>query len=358
MAFTREDIATYEKGPQTVVADPIVETKKDATSAGDTADKDLTVDSSSEVVTDPDVQGDETSDETADSSTADADLSGDIETKAAPAKGSAAERIQELNDLMHGYKEFGKEKAEEVAALRAEIAAIKRGSGTQAAVRTETTPVETDEPLPDLQDADVNFDTDKLRAKTQKWIRQQIANGTRAALKEATGQTQVEKMRSTFETNAKNFAETHKDWNTVVTKNQTLIEHQLAPAAAVAVAKSELGPDIVYHFGQNLDLAVRIASLPVADQLEYIGELKAELKAKKAASKPADGKTTTVDGAKPAAKKSITQAPTPPTATRAAGRAQQRDETDTSLSMDDFAKQHRDKRQAARKTNRSQRGLD
>jgi hypothetical protein len=181
-------------------------------------------------------------------------------------------------------------------------------------------------------------------------------------VQEATGKNQVETLRSTFEARANTFAETHKDWKKVVS-NPEFIAHQLAPAASLAVAKSDLGPDLVYRMGTDLELAARIAKMPVADQLEAIGELKAEIKAKKAAaastntSDPANKSTNTVPGAKPANKKSVTQAPNPPTATRAAGRAQQREETDPSMDMDEFARQHRDKRQLARKQNRSARGL-
>jgi hypothetical protein len=363
MTFSRDDIAKYEAQPQTVVADkpaPVAAAEPvDATPAGDTADTDLTATPSGEDSSDPDVLGDGTSDVDADSSTATVDPSDDIEPPVKAAKGSAQERIQELNDLMHGYKEFGKAKADEVAALQARIAALEQGNA-KPVVAAKADAVEVDEAMPDLADADVNFDTDKLKEKTQTWARQMARKEALRVLAETTNKNQVVTLRDTYEANAKTFAETHSDWKAVV-DNPEFTKHQLADPAAIAVIKSgDLGPEIVYRMGKDVSNAARVAKMSVPDQLEYIGELKAEIKAdrKAAALKPAEGTDKPVVGAKPAAKKSITQAPTPPSATRAAGRAQQRDETDPTLGMDDFAKQHRDRRQAARAQNRKLRGLD
>jgi len=367
MAFTREDMAAYEKQPQTQVADNAspfegATPAKTASAADIATAKNSTqpnADDSAVNNTDPssdadesdlDAQGDGASDANADSSTASADGSGESDTNAddddqggnevqpnqnQPKKGSAAERIQELNDLMSGYKEFGKLKENEVKELRAELARLKTltDKNPNAAAPSSEAPLavkETGDPMPDLSDPDVNFDADKLRVKTQKWIQQQIQNGTQAAVKALTGQTAAEKLRTTFETNAYKFAEGHKDWDTVVVKNQVLIDNQLAPVAAIALARSELGPDIMYYMGQNPGVAVRIAKLPPDQQLEEIGEIKAEIKAQKKAAattaQPNNGtKQTPAPAANKGKQKSHTQAPPPPNPTKGASRADPRE---------------------------------
>src|SRR2546429_3541812 len=95
-------------------------------------------------------------------------------------------------------------------------------------------------------------------------------------------------------------------------------------------------------------------------QLMQIGRMVAQIENEKATAKgkpvTTPSKATPQAGAKPAAK-SITKAPPPPAPTRAAGRATPRDVLDPSISMDEFARQHRNGKESARASNRKQRGL-
>jgi hypothetical protein len=91
-----------------------------------------------------------------------------------------------------------------------------------------------------------------------------------------------------------------------------------------------------------------------------IGKIEAKIEAAKeaaAAAAPADKGKQPVTGAKPVKQKSLTQAPPPPTAVKAAGRPTEREETDPGLSMDDFAHRHREKKQTGRAEMRKARGL-
>lgn len=389
MTFSRDDLAAYEKQPQAQVADTQehilagatpskAATAAEAAAAGATnatsaasADTDTAVDPSDGSVEsgDPSATGDGTSDENADSSTATADPSSESETTTEtvaqpPKKGSAAERIQELLDLTEGYKEYGRLKDDALKEALAELARLKAGDGASTSEKPTPGPTEAaaDDPMPDLSDPDVNFDTEKLRIKTAKWIKLQIAAGTKQVVSDITGKTAAQKLEADVNAKFAAFAATHPDWDTKVANNQVLIKNQLSPVASLVLAKSEHAADIVYAFGNDPALAIKTSKQTPEEQLVTLGKIVAKIEAAKEASaatssaKPAD-KSKPVDGAKPAKQKSLTQAPPPPTAVKAAGRPTEREETDPTLSMDDFARRHREKKQTARSQMRKARGL-
>jgi hypothetical protein len=398
MAFSREDLAAYEKGPQKTVDDKVnpfrgatpakaadaasvaavAAGQIDATPGGAAAAADTAplVDDSPVVdedgtIGDPTESGEGTSDENSEGSSASAvdpgdeadpntDLTGEeateeVAARPAPKKGSAQERIVEALDLADGYKEFGRHMQEQLKEALTENARL-RGGGTATpttAVAAPPAPVE-DTPMPDMADADINFDADKYRTKMQKWVKDQVKSGTAQALREATGVDRAEKVRSEVEQKCTTFAKEHPDFEKIVTKNPVLAQNQLAPDAGFAVAQSEHTADLLYQFGKDAGLAIRVARQSPAQQLLTIGRMIEKIEAEKAAAKPA----TTSGSAKPAPKKSITQAPPPPSATRAAGRAAARDVLDPGTSMDEFARQHRAGKQSARETSRKARGLN
>lgn len=399
MTFTREDMAAYEAKPQKQVADTAEHLLQGATPSKTVDAAALAAAKAAETNANPDAidpddsvttpsgdendsgdqtgTGDGTSDENVDSSTTSADSSGDTETSAGgdgnsgdealrsqhkPKKGSAAERVQEVLDLMEGYKEFGKHATSQLQEAQAEIARLKSG-GTQASKTEVVAPpvdTETDDPMPDLSDPDINFDTDKLRAKTAKWIKSQIANGTKSVISEVTGQSEAEKVRAAVETRVATFAATHSDWDVKVAKNPVLVANQLSPEAARVVAKSEHVAEILYAFGNDPGLAVKTAKQPIDQQLVTLGKVIAKIEAAKEAASTTtnkNGQKNLADGAKPSKQKSLTQAPPPPSATKAAGRPNERDITDPTMDMDEFARKHREGKQAGRQASRKARGL-
>lgn len=401
MAFSRDELAAYEKQPQKQIddkvnpfrgatpakaADPaavaaVQAGQVDATPGGTpaaaaapapTTDDSPVVDEDG-TLGDPTASGEGTSDAPADSSTAsagpsgetdsNADLTGEPEGEEAPAarpvpkKGSAAERIVELADLMDGYKVFGKHMQDQLKEAQAEIARL-RGGGTVTPTATSAAapPVVEDEPMPDLSDTDINFDTDKYRTKMQKWTKAQATIAAEAAVRKATGADSANRVRAEVEAKCEKFAESHSDFKTVVTDNPVLAANQLAPDAGFAVAQSEYTADLLYKFGQDAGLAIRVARQNPAQQLLTIGRMIAEIEAEKKATK--SNGTKPQPTAKVGQKKSITQAPPPPRPTAAAGRPAQRDVTDPGMDMDEFARRHRESKQSAREQARKLRGLN
>lgn len=398
MAFTRADLEKYEQQTQKQIDDKVnpfrgatpaqaadaaavaavAAGQVDATPGGRAAAaaSDPLVDDNAPVVDeegtlgDPTDSGEGTSDEGADTSTATADLSGeqdpntdltgdaaDVEAspaRPAPKKGSAEERIVELNDLLEGTKIFGKHMQGQLKDALAELERLKAG-GTPTVAQTAAAgapPVVEDEPMPDLADADIAFDNDKYRAKMQKWSRDQAKIAAREIVREMTGADEAAKTRALVEKRIEEFAKTHKDYTAVVTNNPVLAANQLALDAGAAVAQSEHVGRILYEFGKDSALAIRTAKQTPAQQLITIGKMiaKIELEAtQRKGSQP---------NAQPGQKKSITQAPPPPRATTAGGRANERDIVDPNMSMEEFARRHRGSKQSGREQARKLRGLN
>jgi len=273
----------------------------------------------------------------------------------APKKGSAEERIVELNDLLEGTKIFGKHMQSQLKDALAELERLKNGGKPTAAQSAAAVapPVVEDEPMPDLADPDIAFDNDKYRAKMQKWTKSQAAVAAREIVREMNGQNEAVTRRKVVEERIAEFAKTHKDYTAVVTNNPVLAQHQLGPDAGAAVAQSEHVGRILYEFGKDTALAIRTAKQSPAQQCITIGKMIAKIEAEQSTSK---------NGSKPDAqtgqKKSITKAPPPPTAVRAAGRASERDVVDPNMSMEEFARRHRGSKQSLRESARKLRGLN
>ena len=111
----------------------------------------------------------------------------------------------------------------------------------------------------------------------------------------------------------------------------------------------------------NVEEAKRIAALPPEDQAAEIGAIRVQL-AKDAKANPAPAGDSAASKGTPATaakvvKKSVSQAPPPPTPVPAGQRSRERDATDPSMGMDEFARQHRASKQNARLAARKLRGL-
>jgi hypothetical protein len=401
MGFTREDLDKYAKQPQKQVDDKVnpfrgatparaadasaiaavaAGQNVDATPGGSAAvaASDPLVDEENPIVDEdgtlgnPTDSGEGTSDEDADTSTATVDLSDDTDpntdltgkqseeeashARPAPKKGSAEERIVELNDLLEGTKIFAKHMQVNYKDAVSELERLKGGGKPAAAAGAP--PVVQDEPMPDLADDDVAFDNDKYKAKMTKWVDDRADRRAEQKLRQMAGVNEQEKRRESVERKIEEFAKTQPDYETVVTKNKVLAENQLAPDAGLAVAQSEYTGRLLYKFGKDTALAVRTAKQSPAQQLLTIGEMIAEIKYEDRTSKSKQNGKSSQPNAQQGTTKSITRAPPPFTPTRGAGRVAGRDMTDPNMSVEEFARQHRAGKQSGRDTARRGRGLN
>ena len=388
--FTRDSLSAYEKAPQTKVADttnPFAGARPagvadpaaiaavqagniDATPAAQAGRRSAATPSGdSEVVITEDqpAAGDGTSDSTEDQSTSSDDPGIDSETvsndddlvgeplKSAPKKGSAAERIVEVLDLAEGYKEYAKLKEKQAAELQAELEQLRSGRASPAA---SPNPAATDAasqikvgPMPKISDPDINYDEEKYEQKMASWIDARAEQSVAARIQKTTVQQEQSRLRESVNAKVSTYAAEHPDFETVALKNPVLMKNQLAEVASLAVARSPHTAEILHAFGKDTGMAVRIAKLSPEDQLLEVGRIIGDIERAKAEGKNPQS------GAKPGAKKSITQAPPPPKATSAAGRAQERDIQDPGISLEEFARRHRTAKQADRLLARKQRGL-
>ncbi len=396
MAFSRDDLAAYEQQDQTIVPDPVIAKAPAATEPEPSQAEPATeAESSTADVSDQTESGDVTSDEEADTSTANATDDGETEEGETegeePAEGEtsaegeestdpqpktqsrASKRIRELNskmleasDLAEGYKKFGELAQEQLKKTQAELELLKAGGAKPAATTPAAEPPKTAAPklgpMPKLTDPDINFDPDILAEKTAEWTQKAIQAGVQEALgaqqqrtQEEVGKAQARKALETFETRITEFKKLHTDWDTKV-KNPEL--PHLHPAAQTVLVKTELGPQILYYLADNVSEAKRITALPPEDQAMEMGVIKArlELEAKTANGASKSG-AATVTGTKPVAKKSVSQAPPPPTPVPAGRRAQSRDITDPGMGIEEFARRHREEKNNARLASRKMRGL-
>jgi hypothetical protein len=186
------------------------------------------------------------------------------------------------------------------------------------------------------------------------WVKAQGRIEARRELRAAAEAQSRNSVNASIETKIAAFAKDHSDFDQKVRTNKTLAAHQLHPFAGRLVAKSEYTADLLYQFGGDTAMAVRVAQMDPEDQISHINDMIAKIKA----TKKANVKTsTTPAGAQPGQKKSITQAPPPPRATPAGGRPAAKNILDPSMGMDEFARQHRQGKQSARAEARKGRGL-
>ena len=353
--------AAKSAGAAAVVDDLVVDedgTLGDQSGTGEGTSDDLTSDSSTDTVDHGD-DADTTTDLTA--------TSDEEEVVDEPAKGSARERIVELNDKLEGAMVFGKAMQEQLKATMAENArlAAERSSTSSGATAAAPTVVSEDPgPMPDMADDEIQFDNDKYRAKMQEWSTKNARREARAIVREMTGAAQANTLMEQVNTKVDTFSKEHPEFQEVVTNNPVLKANQLAPDAGLAVARSPYTAELLMKFGNDPAFAIRIAKMHPADQLLEVGAMVAEIRAEKKAGKttttttPTNKSTTaTRGGAQPAARKSVSQAPPPPRATTGGGANKRIDPLDPSTRMEDFVRDHRGGKETARKENRRLRGL-
>ena len=400
MAFTREDLANYEKGPQKKVADNVnpfkgataarAATGADLAAAGPlakegeqsraydsvaapaaAADTDAPVVDEDGSLGEPaaDLVGDGTSDANSDSSPDTGDSGSDAEANAdlvaqpeegadepAPKKGSAQERIVELNDRLEGAMVFGKSMQEQLKAQIEINERLRSTSPSAPAAAPAPRPVEEKVgPMPKMTDADINYDEDKYQSRMEEWHTKSVRQEARAIVNELSGAAAAKELEASVNKKLSDHAKEHPNFQKDVLENEVLRANQLAPAAGFAVAQSEYTAELLTKFAADPDYAVRVAKMHPAQQLREVDRLIGRIEAEKALS-PKKTTTNSTGTAKVPAKKSITTAPPPPRPTAAAGRTS-RDVLDPTMSMEDFVRQHRGTKQSAREANRKARGL-
>jgi hypothetical protein len=315
--------------------------------------------SSDATETPPDDQVDGTSDdkdENEESSTSDAAPGSETETtkeqtdgnteKPAPKKGSAAARIQELVNERDGYRAYGEYAQEQLAAREAVIQELKKKVPEPKPTTTGATTVD---PMPTMEDADVNYNPQIFDAKMKVWVDRTVEAKVKA---KAAPANPADSIVEKFNERANAFAKDHPDF----AKNTALLPTFSQPVAKVLVTGDD-GVAILNWLGTHKSEAVRIAKLSPEEQLLELGSVRSIIKKGSGTVLPPSTKTSEPSGASksPAKPKSLSNAPPPPSRLPAGGRRDARDVQDPNMGMDEFARQHREAKAAAREASRKQR---
>lgn len=303
MAFSRDDIASYEKQPQVKVENfdpwhpttPTAEAKPaEPTPESTPAPKEETSASPAETPqvepADGSIQAVEAESAPADPAQPESEAVADAEAGnegSQPRRSEARERIEELVAERNSLRQYGEYLLDELK---------KQKQAGQPA--PETAAPEAD-PAPTLEQ--FQFDPVAFSRAQNEWLDRQVAKRVESAVKQRESQREETSLQANFTQRAAELRKTKPDFD-VVLSNPSL--PTLARNAARKVISLEQGPEIAYHLAKNPDLATRIARMEPEDQIMAIGRIDAQLQAAKVQPAPAP---------KPApAKRTVTQAPPPP----------------------------------------------
>lgn len=305
MAFSREDLTVYEAKPQIEVDsktfDPFNPTEPQVK-------VEVAPESSSEVITEPPVEGIDgsTTEPEAepvaaelDNPEVDKDPNPEVPEDGRP-RSRAQERITELVDERNAVKEYNKYLQSKLDELLRNVQATKSVPESSPVKAPQANP---EDVAPTLES--VGFDPVELNKKQNEWIQKQVDRRVESAVKQIEIRQSEVAIRQAFETRAVEFSKTTPDFNLVLS-NPAL--PKLAPDAAVVVIKSENGPAIAYHLGKNPDVATRIAKMDPPSQAAAIGRLEEQIIRATADAKNTQEPSKTVIKA-PA---KVTKAPPPP----------------------------------------------
>lgn len=308
MAFSRDDVAAYEKQPvkdapntlahafgkadaATVSAPPAATTQASAAEA-----------SSAPVAESvPAESGDVSSavDPAAESATAPAESEGGsnepattTEPAAPASKTIPYERFQEVIEERNALKKYGEMLFERFEALQKQPVAETAAPASQTPAPAPATEPEL---LPPTL-ASVNYDEAAYQKEMAKWAQKVSERTAVAVTSRAQAQLTAETIRNTYNEREAAFAEKNPNFKVVT---QVPLP-KFAPDTAHTILTDANGPAVVYHLAQHPDEAVRLSRMTPSQQLVRLGQIL--------------GQVLAAPAAKPGTK---TPAPTPRTVTKA-----------------------------------------
>ena len=357
MAFTRDDLSSYETKPQVDISgfDPFnpsaqPEAKEPVTTpqVNAEAEVDAAIAASVAEPTEEGINDGSTTETQAESVAAtdatpegakDPDANEDVGD--GKPRSRAQERIEELVAERNALRRYGEYLLAQVEASRKGAPAGEQPASQPAVNETK----QDDDPAPTLERAE--FDPVKLSKMQNEWIQKQVAKQVQNALKEVEVRQSVQATHKAFAEKTAEFRKTAPDFDLVVS-NPSL--PSLAPEAARALVEADSGPAIVYHLAKNPDLAVRISKLSPVSQAAAIGRIEEQLSRAKtettSTSKEPSKQTA------PAKKPAVTQAPPPPKPVQASAPHKK----DASImSMDEWVSNERARKIQEKKTRQEMR---
>lgn len=122
----------------------------------------------------------------------------------------------------------------------------------------------------------VEYDEAKYQEAMSQWVKQQVQTELQSrdeqVKKQAEQKAQEEKQRS-FHKKASDFAKNHSDYWEVAHDDNLPV----SPAMAEIIQESDRGPEVLYHLGNNPELAAQIYQMSPTQAALEIGRLEAKL---------------------------------------------------------------------------------
>lgn len=168
-------------------------------------------------------------------------------------------------------------KADAEAALEKAQQAEARKASILNAGAMDAEPTERDFPDPlELSAARAIWKQDQRRA--ERFAKEAEKEADEARKQAATFQQQERQaLRQSFEAQVEDAKTRYADYDAVARAPDVPVSDVMADL----IVTSEVGPDVLYHLGQNRALAAQIAKLPLAEAARAIGRIEASLQAPK-----------------------------------------------------------------------------
>lgn len=245
-------------------------TNSEAIAADDpiTEEVDTTEDEDNTTQDSPDNDGDEDAadadSDTEDSSDSDGDDDATEQNSKRKGKNSAKKRINELT--REKYEAIRREQE-----LRREIEELRQKSSHQ---QIESQSGE----KPTLED--YNYDQAAYIEALAEWKANQVIQSREAQLKEKTEQEAVQDNVAKFQQKCREYEAEVEDFVDVAINNP--LAYKYSNAIVEAIRDSEIGPQMAYHLGSNLDETAKLLGMTPVKQAIELGKLEARLQSKPA----------------------------------------------------------------------------
>lgn len=194
------------------------------------------------------------------------DEPGEAEKKSRAAE--RRERDKAYRAQLKADAEAAREKAQQAEARKASI--LNAGA-------MDAEPTETDFPDPlELSAARAIWKQDQRRA--ERFAKEAEKEAEEARKQAATfDQQERHALRQSFEAQVEDAKTRYADYDAVARAPDVPVSDVMADL----IITSDVGPDVLYHLGQNRALAAQIAKLPLAEAARAIGRIEASLQAPK-----------------------------------------------------------------------------
>ena len=187
------------------------------------------------------------------------------------------DKVQERFDRLTREKYEGLSRAER-AEYRAQELERRLAERDAAEAKTET--VAPSDEFPTLESC--GYDEGKLRVALDAYYEQKAANTVESALAKREREAQQRQAAQTHERREVAFIKAKPDYAEKALRHPSQGGPVITDQMAEVIRASDIGPEVAYYLGENVEKSFEIARLPANLQAREIGRIEARLEAAKA----------------------------------------------------------------------------